>query len=323
MKYTDPSGFFFKKIFRAIKRAVKAVKKYIKVIIVIVVAVVIAMYVGPAISKMVMSWGGAFVNTGYLIGVGFVPLSLSVTGAIVAGAITGAIVGFATGMVGSLLSGGAAGGIGQAFGHSTSFLNGGENALIKAVSHGISRAAITKAQGGRWSSGFWSGFVASGFAAGKSFGKELGTVITSITSGLTSKITGGKFANGAVTGAFVHIFNRYAGFSNDVNGQDERINELSTEYQYSNFKSKEFTIGDLLLNAGTSAASGYAAAVKKFKNVWSGIAGALAGAGTSIKKDFMIEAVDGRNSYQKLKYDFVKRNINNPYTNPAANPRYF
>lgn len=37
LKYTNPSGFFFKKIF-------KAVKKYIKVIIAVVVTVVVAIY---------------------------------------------------------------------------------------------------------------------------------------------------------------------------------------------------------------------------------------------------------------------------------------
>ena len=34
-----------------------------------------------------------------------------------------------------------------------------------------------------------------------------GTMITATVSGTTSNLTGGKFANGAVTGAFVHMFN--------------------------------------------------------------------------------------------------------------------
>jgi len=36
-----------------------------------------------------------------------------------------------------------------------------------------------------------------------------GTMITAVASGTTSRLTGGKFANGAVTGAFVHMFNTY------------------------------------------------------------------------------------------------------------------
>jgi len=77
--------------------------------------------------------------------------------------------------------------------------------------HGITRAAITKAQGGRWSSGFWSGFASSGFSVGtKDYGGFVGrTAIMGIVGGTVSEISGGKFANGAVSGAFVHLFNNY------------------------------------------------------------------------------------------------------------------
>ncbi|XPV69718.1 MAG: hypothetical protein ACNI25_03905 [Halarcobacter sp.] len=63
----------------------------------------------------------------------------------------------------------------------------------------------------RWSAGFWSGFAASGFAAPSSWGVEKGTMFTSLVSGTVSEISGGKFANGAVTGAFVHLFNAEGG----------------------------------------------------------------------------------------------------------------
>lgn len=79
--------------------------------------------------------------------------------------------------------------------------------MAKAAMHGLTRSAITKAQGGKWSSGFWSGFASSAFAANSSWGKKLGTMVTAVVSGTVSSITGGKFANGAVTGAFVHLFN--------------------------------------------------------------------------------------------------------------------
>lgn len=38
-------------------------------------------------------------------------------------------------------------------------------------------------------------------------GREMGTMVTATVSGTVSEISGGKFANGAVTGAFVHLFN--------------------------------------------------------------------------------------------------------------------
>ena len=75
--------------------------------------------------------------------------------------------------------------------------------------HGISRAAIAKVQGNKTSSAFWSGFVTSGFSVGnKGYGGvEARTAIMAIVGGTTSELSGGKFANSAVTGAFVHLFN--------------------------------------------------------------------------------------------------------------------
>ena len=80
---------------------------------------------------------------------------------------------------------------------------------FKAVAHGISRIAIAKAQGQKTSSAFWSGFAASGFSIGtEKYGGVAGrTAIMAVVSGTVSQITGGKFANGAVTGAFIHLFN--------------------------------------------------------------------------------------------------------------------
>ncbi|WP_457598764.1 hypothetical protein [Hydrogenimonas sp.] len=56
---------------------------------------------------------------------------------------------------------------------------------------------------------FWSGFVSSGFSVGtKGYGGVSGrTLIMAAVGGTVSEITGGKFANGAVSGAFVHLFN--------------------------------------------------------------------------------------------------------------------
>ncbi len=80
---------------------------------------------------------------------------------------------------------------------------------MKALAHGTSRAAIAQAQGESARAGFWSGFAASGFSVGtKGYGGFAGrTLIMATVSGTVSKATGGKFANGAMTGAFVHMFN--------------------------------------------------------------------------------------------------------------------
>ncbi len=59
---------------------------------------------------------------------------------------------------------------------------------------------------------FWSGFVSSGFSVGtEGYGGIRGrTMIMATVGGTVSEITGGRFANGAVSGAFVHLFNAEA-----------------------------------------------------------------------------------------------------------------
>ena len=216
LKYTDPSGFFFKKIF-------KKIKKYIKPIIAIVVAAVVTYFTAGAMTAWVATWGASFGSTATLYGVGTVVSSMTALGSFAAGALTGALAGFASGAIltGSLsgalkgaafgaLTGGLAGAIGNTFGHNTSFFNGNTTAAIKkAIAHGLSRAAIAKVQGYKISASFWSGFVSSGFNVGnKGYGGfESRTVIMGVVGGTSSVISGGKFANGAVTSAFQHLFN--------------------------------------------------------------------------------------------------------------------
>ena len=85
-------------------------------------------------------------------------------------------------------------------------------AFQKAVAHGIVRAGMASLRGQKVSSGFWSGFVSSGFSVGTSgYGGTPGrTFIMAVVGGTTSELTGGKFANGAVTGAFIYLFNENA-----------------------------------------------------------------------------------------------------------------
>jgi len=58
-----------------------------------------------------------------------------------------------------------------------------------------------------------------------------GTAITATVSGTISKITGGKFANGAVTGAFIHLFNSMA---------DPRLNGKGVPDSMGGDSSKDF-----------------------------------------------------------------------------------
>ncbi len=151
--------------------------------------------------------------------------------------VQGAAMGFTAGSVGTLANGGSARdalqngfiggtlgalsagfayGIGEAFGHSSSLINsfqsggaGFGTATAKAVAHGLVRGVIHSGQGGSMKSGFLAGFVSSGFSVGtKGYGGVYSqTAIMATVGGTVSRITGGKFANGAVSGAFRFMFN--------------------------------------------------------------------------------------------------------------------
>ncbi len=126
--------------------------------------------------------------------------------------MTGSFDGMLQGAFYGMLSAGMAYGIGEIFGHGRSFFQSRGDlgaASFKSLAHGVSRALIAKAQNQRAKAAFWSGFLTSGFSVGtKGYGGVTGrTLIMATVGGTVSSIAGGKFANGAVSGVFVHLFN--------------------------------------------------------------------------------------------------------------------
>jgi len=128
------------------------------------------------------------------------------------GSLSGALQGAMWGAIGA----GTAFGIGEALGHAGGIFTKGVSAgkaFIKAAAHGLSRGIISMAQGGTFRSGFASGFTSSFFNPGTTMGGTssrgftLRTTISAVVGGTAAVIGGGKFANGAVSGAFVHMFN--------------------------------------------------------------------------------------------------------------------
>jgi len=82
--------------------------------------------------------------------------------------------------------------------------------LGKIYAHGISQGAITAAQGGKFQHGFFSAALTAGLAPDimKKIPSTAGRVLaSSIVGGTASVLGGGKFANGAITGAYVMLFN--------------------------------------------------------------------------------------------------------------------
>ena len=197
MKYTDPTGNSWWTKFR---------DKWLKPILAIVVSAVLVIATGGAFTAALGSFWGS-VATGALAG--------AASGAIMTGTLSGTLKGAAFGAI----SAGVAFGIGEQFGHAGSIF--GKNvkagqAFIKATAHGLSRGVISMAQGGTFKSGFASGFSSSFFSPGTELGGDgaggftLRTTIAGVVGGTASEIGGGKFANGAVSGAFVHMFNAEA-----------------------------------------------------------------------------------------------------------------
>jgi RHS repeat-associated protein len=177
MSYTDPSGYFFKKLG-------KFMKKYWRTI----TAIVVSVYM-PGMAAFA-NWSAA--ATGAVTGF--------VAGGIATGSLKGALVGAFTGAM--------FGGIHDGFAGKA--ISAGMK-VGKTLLHGIAGGIGSVLNGGK----FGHGFVAAGFTQSISQGGDvfvdgdrLGNAIKAAAIGGTaSAITGGKFGNGAVTGAFSRLLN--------------------------------------------------------------------------------------------------------------------
>ena len=199
LKYTDPTGNSWWTKFR---------DKWLKPILAVAVGAAVAFFAPQFLSTYLGIVQGSLasaVATGALAG--------AAGGAIMTGTPKGALFG--------AISAGVAYGIGEALGHGggSIFAKGFKpvKGIVKALSHGLSRGIIAKAQGGTFRSGFASGFAASLFSPGTTLGGDgaegftLRTTVAAVVGGTASELGGGKFANGAISGAFVHMFNAEAG----------------------------------------------------------------------------------------------------------------
>ena len=97
-------------------------------------------------------------------------------------------------------------------GYFDQFERTGLRELRRALAHGTFNGAMRFAQGGKFEHGFMSGFVSSlggSFMQANSPNMSTGAQITmaAVIGGTAEKLGGGKFANGAVTGAYVMMFN--------------------------------------------------------------------------------------------------------------------
>lgn len=202
---TDPSGHFF-----------------------FIVAAIISSVVSAAVA--VTSFAIAAISAG--IGMAGAWLAAASTAQLVTAALLtyGAISSYqAGGFKGLVLFAATAfvtAGVGSYFDAAQALSNGIQSGieLARAVTHGIIvQGGFAELQGGDFGSSFLSGFTGSiagsmitaksgdksFFGAKNEGGKYLArrTVAAAVVGGTTSEIAGGKFANGAVTAAMVHLLN--------------------------------------------------------------------------------------------------------------------
>lgn len=191
---TDPTGFF------KLKDALK--------IAAVIVSAVVGFGVGYGATYALLATNTAL-TAGQLVAV-----------STLAGGFT---AGFASGFSGSLLNGGS---IGDAF---RSGLTGGAVGAVTAgllskvgaakwgwfkrgIAHGFVQGGAAEATGGEFRHGFYAGFAVGatevGIAALVEDSRSLGLAAAAVVGGTASELGGGKFANGAVSGAFSYLFNQ-------------------------------------------------------------------------------------------------------------------
>tara|TARA_R110001599_G_C12230150_1_gene657984 strand:- start:1248 stop:2339 length:1092 start_codon:yes stop_codon:yes gene_type:complete len=226
MSYTDPSGYFFKKLGKFIKKHWRTIA-----------SIAIAVYL-PGASFMS---GFGPVTSGAITGF--------VAGGVATGSLKGALIGAFTGaMFGGIHNGFA--GKAMTMGMKAS----------KTLLHGMAGGISSVLSGGK----FGHGFVAAGFTQAVSQGGDvfvdgdrLGNAIKAAAIGGTaSTLTGGKFANGAVTGAFSRLLNDEAkrGYWNEnTNTYEVPVGDM-VPFRNSDGSIKYNTDGDIVFMMAESQA---------------------------------------------------------------------
>jgi len=158
--------------------------------------------------------------------------------------------------------------------------------IAKAAAHAAAGGTLNVLQGGKFGHGFLSagvsealspaiGTASSGGGAG---GVVAGTVASAVVGGTVSELSGGKFGNGAQTGAFQYLFNQVVhGGSSPRDWTDEQWTEWRRQ------DSKEFLSWAVLkpLEYGLTAAAGFGAGMLVERSAlwafgaWRGVPGAI------------------------------------------------
>ncbi|WP_125717240.1 ribonuclease domain-containing protein [Pseudoalteromonas rubra] len=192
MSYTDPSGYFFKKLLKVTMKVTGDwyIHKFLNKVPWLKSITSVALNFIPGCQVWCTAAFNAkstFVATG------------SLNGALKAGAIAAA-------------SAYAFSQIGDAFGADSGFWQNGGAAHIGA--HALTGGIVSELQGGKFGHGFFSAGLTKGAQVAGLVSMDnviIGTAQSMVVAGTISKLTGGKFANAAVTGAFQYLYNAVRG----------------------------------------------------------------------------------------------------------------
>lgn len=216
LSFTDPSGFFFKSIGKFFKKHWRTIAAVGVGILTGGAALWAAGFANGIIAGTTALFGGGLTFGGAVLGGAAVGFGSAFSGTLLAGGSVGDAL--RAGLTGCAMGGIAAGlahGVGAAFGHETTSANWFE----KVIAHGASGGAVNRLSGGDLAHGFYAG----GFTAGISpitssifKGAGVAAIADAIVGGTAAVLGGGKFSNGAVTGAFIRMFN--SGAAADAGG---------------------------------------------------------------------------------------------------------
>lgn len=234
LKYTDPSGFFFKKLFKSIKKAISNAAKFVKKYWRVIVAAVVTYYTFGAVQ-------------GWALGLG---TSCTAGSIVTANVIAGAAAGFAGGLIASggdlkaAMVGGLTGAAGGFIGASSAF----GSTASRVLAHGAVGGLSSKAQGGKFS----SGFISSAFTKSVSgriqtiAGENAvgGVLATAAVGGTASVMGGGKFANGAVTSSLQYVVNQISFANTAAHSIGKALSKIEEWFARPNFNN--FADGGML-----------------------------------------------------------------------------
>jgi len=231
LSYTDPSGFFFKSIGNFIG-------KFWQPILAIGITVVSA---GVATGALFASLEIAGTSAAWGVAIGGGALAGLVNAGNLRGALYGAFSAAAFHGVGTYFSnirGAAAKNLGR-FGN---FVKDNLR-LTKTIAHGLTGGIMNELQGGKFAHGFLSAGATQALApsiesigigdGALSFGdRALRVASAAALGGAVSEVTGGKFANGAVTGAFSRAFNdELDDFLEEVESLEKQVNTVQSAFE--------------------------------------------------------------------------------------------